>query len=80
MRVEDVGRDAQHGVIYLVMPLVPGRSLAEFLSATGPLEPDAAVRIAIQVCKGLAVARAAGVVHRDVKPSNLLLHELPGDR
>lgn len=75
VRVEEAGRDAAHGVIYLVMPVVPGRSLEELLLECGALEPAAAVRIAIQACKGLAVAHAAGVVHRDVKPSNLLVRE-----
>jgi serine/threonine protein kinase len=75
MRVLDWGRDAAQGVLFLAMPVVSRRSLADLLMQTGPLEPAIAVRIALQVCKGLSVAHSNGVVHRDIKPSNLLLSE-----
>jgi serine/threonine-protein kinase len=68
--VHDVGVD--DGVPYLVMELVAGRSLADLLS-TGPLSVDEAVRITHQVCAALTAAHAAGVVHRDVKPANILI-------
>lgn len=68
--VYDVGLDGP--TPYLVMELVQGHSLADEL-ASGPLEPRRAVSIAQQVCEALAAAHAAGVVHRDVKPANILL-------
>lgn len=68
--VHDVGVD--DGVPYLVMELVTGRSLADRL-VDGPIPVDEAVRIAGQVCAALEAAHAAGVVHRDVKPANILL-------
>ncbi|HEY7174204.1 MAG TPA: serine/threonine-protein kinase, partial [Micromonosporaceae bacterium] len=68
--IHDVGVD--DGVPYLVMELVSGRSLADRLT-TGPLPVDEAVRITGQVCAALDAAHAAGVVHRDVKPANILM-------
>jgi serine/threonine-protein kinase len=68
--VHDVGRDGE--VAYLVMELVDGASLATMLTS-GPLDIQLAVTIAAQVCDALAAAHAAGVVHRDIKPGNILL-------
>jgi len=60
------------GVPYLVMELVDGDSVADRL-ADGPLDIGQAVGIAGQVCAALAAAHAAAVVHRDVKPANILI-------
>ncbi|MEV4134058.1 protein kinase [Dactylosporangium sp. NPDC049742] len=70
--VYDVGVDG--GTPYLVMELVQGHSLADEL-AKGPLDPRRAVHIAEQVCDALAAAHDAGVVHRDVKPANILISD-----
>ncbi|MBB5117838.1 protein kinase [Streptomyces eurocidicus] len=64
---------AWDGRFYLVMELVRGPSLAQELSARGPLDPARAATIAAQTASGLAVAHRQGVVHRDVKPGNLML-------
>ena len=58
---------------YLVMPLIAGESLQERLDREGPLDVKEVLRIALQVSQGLAAAHAQGVVHRDVKPANILL-------
>lgn len=66
----DVGE--QDGRSYLVMQYLEGRTLAERL-ATGPLPADVALRIAIEICGALGEAHRHGIVHRDVKPSNIML-------
>ena len=61
------------GTAYLVMELLPGESLATRLRNRGRLTPRELLPIAMQMCDALAAVHAAGVVHRDVKPSNILL-------
>ena len=62
-----------HGLTYLVMPLYPGGSLALRLRLLGPLGMDETVDLAAQLARGLDALHARGVLHRDVKPSNVLL-------
>ncbi len=67
----DWGEDAS--TYFIVMELVDGRSLREVLKSEGTLLPRRAVEIASEVAAALEVAHRAGLVHRDVKPGNILL-------
>jgi serine/threonine protein kinase len=70
-QVYDYG--AVDGRAYLVMELVPGEPLSGILARTGGLTPEAVLDLVAQAARALAVAHAAGIVHRDVKPANLLV-------
>ena len=69
--VYDMGHDKDTS--FIVMELVEGRTLADVLAERDRLEPEEAVAIACQVLSALDAAHARGLVHRDVKPANILL-------
>lgn len=71
--VYDQGIDG--GIAFLVMELVDGGSLRELLRERGPMPPHAVVAVADPVLGGLGTAHAAGLVHRDVKPENVLISD-----
>jgi serine/threonine-protein kinase len=71
VRVFDVGED--EGRPFIAMEYVEGETLADLAARRRPLPPAEAATLGIQMCAGLAAAHAAGLVHRDVKPQNLLL-------
>jgi eukaryotic-like serine/threonine-protein kinase len=69
--VYDVGDE--DGLPYIVMEYVEGETLAELMRREGAVDADRAVELVVQVCVGLEHAHAAGLVHRDIKPQNLLV-------
>jgi serine/threonine-protein kinase len=71
--VYDYGTDAETGAQFIVMQLIDGEDLAAILQKGGPLKVEDAVRIAIGVASALEAAHRRGIVHRDVKPGNILI-------
>lgn len=65
--------DVENGLPYFVMPVIEGSSLEERVRQQGPLELKEILRIAAQIASGLSAAHKQGLVHRDVKPANVLL-------
>lgn len=78
IRVYDFGEI--DGQLYLTMELLRGRSLREELDAAGRLPLDRIARIATQITRALQAAHGEGVVHRDLKPDNVMLIEQYGER
>jgi eukaryotic-like serine/threonine-protein kinase len=72
VQVFDSGRDERAGHYFIVMEYIEGASCAEILRDDGWVEVDEALSIIEQACEGLHYAHRHGVVHRDVKPGNLL--------
>lgn len=72
VRVYDVGSDGQYA--YIIMELVEGGSLVDWLEAHGEMPPRMAVDVTIEFCEGIAAAHAKNVIHRDIKPHNVLVN------
>jgi serine/threonine protein kinase len=71
--VFDVVEEAGH--IWLVMEHVPGRSLSQVIKQDGPLDPEIVAGIGAEIADGLSALHADGIMHRDVKPGNVLIRE-----
>jgi len=69
--VYDVGQ--QDDTHYIVMEYVEGRNLNDIIKERAPLQPDEAVRIAVQICDALDHAHNNQIIHRDIKPHNILI-------
>jgi serine/threonine-protein kinase len=69
--IYDYGRDGE--LYFIAMELVPGESLDRVLASSAPLEVQRTLKIAEQICRSLREAHAQGVIHRDLKPGNVML-------
>lgn len=76
--VFDFGQ-SEGGFLFLAMELLDGRTLGEVITEEGPLDPARAVHIASQVCRSLNEAHLSGIVHRDIKPDNIILIRIDND-
>ncbi|MDA0183790.1 protein kinase, partial [Solirubrobacter phytolaccae] len=74
VQVFDFGTDTHSQRQFIVMEFVDGNSCAELLRDRGPMAPRDAVEILTQACRGLDYAHRNGVVHRDIKPGNLMVN------
>ena len=79
VRVYDYGQ-ADDGSFYFVMEYLDGPTLEELVKSSGPLPAGRVVHLLRQVCGALAEAHAAGLVHRDLKPGNVIVASLGGQK
>ncbi len=79
-RMHDLGREEETGTYFITMEYVPGEDLKSFIHRIGALPVGKAVTIARQAAEGLAEAHRLGVVHRDLKPQNIMIDREGGAR
>jgi serine/threonine-protein kinase len=77
--VFDFGQ-TEDGILYIVLELVDGHTLAHHLEPSQPIGVARAIRIGLQLCDALETAHAAGIVHRDLKPGNIVILDDPPGR
>lgn len=71
VRTRDVGCDGH--IHYIVMDLIEGVTLKEYIDQNKPLKPQEAAKIALDIAKGLQHAHSNGIIHRDIKPHNIII-------
>jgi serine/threonine protein kinase len=79
VHILDFGQDEVGGLFYIVMEYLDGQDLRKLVLAEGPLDEKRACRIMAQVCAALAAAHDQGIIHRDMKPGNIMVINRIGD-
>jgi serine/threonine protein kinase len=69
---------SQDGLFYLVMEMVEGESVRNIIRQRGPFTPSAAAEVVAQACAALDEAHRQGIIHRDIKPDNIMIHSVTG--
>lgn len=80
VRVIDFGSDARTKSLFIIMEYLVGSKLSDVLRTSPMLEPVRVVHICAQVCKALEEAHRRGIIHRDIKPDNIFLQDIAGER
>jgi serine/threonine protein kinase len=80
VRVFDFGRDTRTNSLFIIMEHLVGQKLSDVLRVTPLLAPVRVVHICAQICKALEESHRKGIVHRDIKPDNIFLQEIAGER
>ncbi len=75
VNVHDVGEEPEESLYYIVMEYVSGQSLKEIIAREGSLSPQQAVEFTDQILRALQCAHNKGVIHRDIKPDNIIIDE-----
>jgi serine/threonine-protein kinase len=78
VRVFDYGQ-TEDGFFFIAMELLEGKTLKQMIAETGALDPARAIDVAKQVCRSLREAHRMGVIHRDIKPGNVMLVDRGGE-
>ncbi len=73
--VRTIGLDTNHTPPYFIMEYIEGKNLREFMASEGILPPPYAIDIAVQVLEALAYAHGRGIIHKDIKPENILVEK-----
>ncbi|MDX1583366.1 MAG: protein kinase [Thermoanaerobaculia bacterium] len=73
--VHDIGTDEETGNSFIAMEYVEGRNLKEILNQARPFSPEDAAEVLSQIAEALAFAHRKGIVHRDVKPANIIIRD-----
>src|SRR5262245_6944707 len=75
VRIFDIGEDSETNTKFITMDFIEGKDLKTLITERGKLPPTEGAAILRQVCQGLEAAHAVGVVHRDLKPQNIMIEQ-----